>query len=218
MKVFKRVGLILFFVLSAVSISAQEFQFGILFDPAITWLRSDVADVTRDRARTGFDLGLVIDRYFSENYAISTGVSLLNIGGTLKYDNEFSLHTKDENVVIAPGGKVKYKIQYFKIPAALKFKTHMMGRMVYSANVGLDLMVRMAARADYNDVSNAKVNKEIKLFNVGWHFGGGVQYSLGGDTSVFGGLSYMNTFMDMTKPSHEKITSNNLMLRIGVLF
>jgi hypothetical protein len=53
---------------------------------------------------------------------------------------------------------------------------------------------------------------------LGWHFGVGAQYSLGQEASIFGGLSFMNIFTDMTKPSHDRITSENLMLKIGMMF
>ena len=212
--------IILFFATG--SLSGQGFKFGILIDPTVTWLRSDVKDITRDKARLGIDVGMSVDYFFSENYAFTTGISIFNMGGTLKYDNGLTLYTKGGNAAIAPGGKVKYKVSYIKIPAAMKFVTVEIGRITYSANLGLDPMIRVSTRVNYqtgdNDVKNVKANKETKLFNFGWHFGLGAQYSLGDETSIFGGLSFMNTFFDITKPQHDKITSNNLMLRIGVMF
>ena len=196
----------------------QGFKFGVLFDPTITWLRSDVSDVSRENARIGFDLGMSADYYFSQNYAVSSGVSLFNMGGTLNYADGIILNTKDGNISVAKNGNVKYKVQYIKIPAAFKFKTHMIGRIVYSANLGFDPMIRVSTRASYSDVKNVKANKETKLFNFGCHFGVGAHYSLGEDASIFGGLSFMNTLVDMTKPAHDKITSNNLIFRIGVMF
>ena len=216
---YRKIGMIFILFLATGSLFGQGFKFGILLDPAITWLRSDVPDVSRDKARMGFDLGMSIDRHFATNYAFATGISLFNTGGTLKYNNGITMHPKGGNVDIEPGGKVKYKIQYIKIPAALKFKSHMIGRFIYSVNLGFDPLVRVSAKANFNEEkSTNSVNGEIKLFNLGWHFGGGVQYSLGEDFSLFGGLSFLNTFMDMTKPNHEKVTSGNFFFRIGVMF
>ena len=196
----------------------QVFRFGIHLDPMMTWLRSDVKDVTRDRARIGWDIGMIADCYFSRNYAFSSGVSLLNTGGSLRYARGITLTTNDGKAEVAPGGTVKYQVQYVKIPAAMKFKTGQIGRFTYSANLGLDLMTRVATRVNFDDAKRIKANKETKLLNLGCHFGGGAQYSLGGDASVYGGISFMNTFLDMTKPSHDKITSNNLVVRIGIMF
>jgi len=195
-----------------------QVKFGVFFDPTITWLRSDVKDVIPSRARLGFDLGMSADLYFARNYAIASGISLFNTGGTLKYINGTQIGTKNGNVRVEPFDNVKFNVQYIKIPIALKFKTHMIGRFIYSANLGFDPMIRASANADFKDEKNAKVNDEIKLLNMGWHFGVGAQYSFGGEFALFGGLSFMNTMMDMTKPARDHITSNNLILRVGIMF
>ena len=209
------VGL-LFFAMGLVS--GQGVKFGIKFDPTITWLRSDVKEVMPYRAYLGFDLGMTVDNYFSKNYAFATGISLFNTGGTLKYLKAIELFTKDGKIKIEPGDNVKYKVQYVKVPIAMKFKTHMIGRFVYSANLGFDPMIRISGRADFYNEKSANVNDEIKFLNAGWHFGGGAHYSLGGEVALFFGLSYMSAFMDMTKPAFDMITSNNLFYRIGIIF
>ena len=218
---YRKISIIVILFLATGSVFGQVFRFGVLFDPTITWLRSDVKDVIRDKARIGLDIGMTADYYFSRNYAFSSGISLFNIGGTLKYINGVSLNTKDEKVTITPGGKVKYMVQYVKIPVAMKFKTAEIGRITYSADLGFDPMIRVSTRVNFYEselVKKVKATKESKFFNLGCHFGGGAQYSLGGDASIFAGFSFMNTFLDMTRQSHAKITSNNLILRIGVMF
>jgi len=215
---FKSYTLIILF-LASTSVFGQGVKFGIFFDPVVTWWKSDVSDVMVEKARLGFDFGMSADCYFSENYAFATGISLFNTGGTLKYlHNDLTLYTNDGKVEIASGSTVKYKIQYVKIPVALKFKTHRIGRFVYSTNLGFDPMVRVSTRVDFNGLENVTANKETNLFNLGWHFGAGAQYSLGGDVAVFGGLSFMNTFIDITRPAHDNITSNHLGFRIGIMF
>ena len=215
---FRKNSILLIVLLTTGSVSAQ-IRFGVHIDPLITWLRSDVNDVTRDKARLGFDLGMSGDIYFARNYAFVTGISLFNTGGTLRYEEGIdNFRTKKEYISVAKGGTVKYKMQYVKMPAAIKFKTHPIGRMVYSVNLGFDPMFRVLARADINGVDVGKINKEVKLLNMGWHFGFGTQYSLGQEAAIFGGLSFMNIFTDMTKSSPDKITSGNLMFKIGMMF
>ena len=185
----------------------QGVKLGVHFDPAIVWFQSDVKDVKAGNPDVGFDFGLSVDRFFARNYAFSTGLSLYNIGGTLIYKNGIDdKNTKD---------KVLYKMQYIKIPIALKLRTHMIGRFVYSANLGFDPMMRVSAKAEIN---KDKVNEEISFFNMGWHFGIGTSYSLGGEAAICVGLKFMNTFIDMTPRASDNITSKNLFLCIGVLF
>ena len=210
-------------LLATGSVFGQDIRFGVFFDPVVTWWKSDVSDVTVEKARLGFDFGMSADYYFAKNYAFATGISLYNTGGTLKYLHpDRVLYTRDGNVPVEPGGTVTYKIQYVKVPVAFKFKTHRIGRFVYSTHLGFDPMIRVSTHVGLNDLNNdlkkVSANKETKLFNLGWHFGAGAQYSLGGELAVFGGLQYMNTFVDITKPAHDKITSNNLFLRIGIMF
>jgi len=204
----------------------QGFKFGVFFDPTVSWLQSDVKDVTPGSIRLGFDFGMSVDYFFAENYAFASGISIFNTGGTLKYvDRKDRFYLRDENEVIflSPNSDVKYNIQYVKIPVALKFKTHLIGRMVYSANLGFDVMFRTSSNADLTDTNKIfhekiNANKEIKLLNLGWHFGGTASYHLGGDASIYGGLAYMDTFSDITTPSRDMITSKNLFFRIGILF
>jgi len=216
---FRKIGMVIVLFLVTGSVFGQGFKFGILFDPTITWLRSDVKDVIPDQARLGFDFGLSADYYFARNYAFATGISLFNTGGTLLYVNGvLNFRTRNGNIEIASGDKIKYKVQYIRIPVAIKLKTHMIGRFIYSVNIGFDPMIRVSAGADFNKEKSIRVNDEINFLNMGWHFGGGAQYSLGGEVSLFGGISLMNTFADMTRPMHDRITSNNLTLRIGIMF
>ena len=199
-------------------------KFGVLFDPTITWFRSDNMNVTPEKAHTGFNLGMSVDHYFANNYAFTTGVSLFNTGGTLKYANRIERFSTKNNIAsIAPDSEIKYRIQYVKIPVALKFKTHRIGRYVYFANLGFNPMVRTWAKASFTDennerYNNASVTKEVNLFNAGWFFGGGGSYSLGGDAAFFVGISFMSTFFDTTTMSRDVITSRNLSLSVGVLF
>ncbi len=214
----KKYGIAAFLCFISFSSFGQGVKLGVFFDPTITWLKSDVSDVHRAKARMGFDFGLMVDYYFAPNYAFSTGLSLFNVGGTLRYDNGITLHTRDGNEEIPSGGTVKYKVQYIKLPIALKLKTHRIGRFVYYANLGFDPMVKVSAKANYGDEKNIGAGDEIKTFNIGFHIGGGVEYSLGQEASLMFGLTYMNLFADMTSPSHDKISANNLIFRIGVNF
>ena len=216
---FRKISIIIVLFLNASIVFGQGAQFGILFDPAVIWLQSDDKNIIPDEPRLGFDIGMSADFYFAQNYAFATGLSLLNTGGTLKYMNGTSWHTKEnDTIIINPREDVKYKLQYVKIPVGLKFKTHMIGRMVYSANLGFDIMVRASSRADFRDEKNANVNNAMNLFTLGWHFGIGTMYSLGGDAGIFFGLSYLDTFLDITQSEKYKITSKSLFLRIGMIF
>lgn len=196
----------------------QNFRLGVFLDPSISWLKPDVPGIQYEKSRLGLDIGLSTDYYFAGNYAVASGISLFTTGGTLKYTNGITLHVKgnDENTV-PPGEKVQYKIQYLKIPAALKLRTHQIGRFVYSANLGLDPMIRLIARGNYLTCENITISKEIKPLALAYHIGGHVEYSLGRDVALMFGIKYMNIFTDVTSPN-DRITVNSIMLKVGVSF
>ena len=208
--------LIVFFC--SCQVFGQGIKFGVHFDPALVWFQSNVNDIIPQKTHLGFDLGMSVDYFFAQNYAFATGISLFNTSSTLKYASGTILRTPTDNLQVSPADDVKYRIQYVKIPIALRFKTHRIGRMIYSANLGCDPLIRATSHIDFRDNKNIDANSEVKLFNLGWHFGGKAAYSLGGEAAIFGGLSFMNTFLDITTPTYDKITSKNLMLQLGVLF
>lgn len=219
----KRLYIIIILLFAAeYTIGQGRLKFGVLFDPTITWLQSDNMNVTPKKIHAGFNFGVSVDYYFANNYAFATGVSLFNTGGTLTYtDGVARFRTNQDEVSIKPGSDITYRIQYVKIPLGLKFKTHRIGRYVYFANLGVNPMARALARADFTDENDKEydsvnVNNEVNFFNMGWFFGGGASYSLGGNAAIFAGINFMSTFIDMT--SRDFITSRNLSLRIGVLF
>jgi hypothetical protein len=53
---------------------------------------------------------------------------------------------------------------------------------------------------------------------MGYHFAGGMEYNLVGNTSLMIGVSYMNGFTDVTQNSDEKTVMHAFELRIGILF
>jgi len=218
--------LIVLLFLGSKSMFGQGYKLGVFFNPTLTWLQSDDKDVVPGNIRMGFDFGMSLDYFFTENYAFASGLSMFNTGGTLNYKNRtdrFRVRDESEEVFLSQNCDVKYNIQYVKIPAGLKFKTHLIGRMVFSANLGIDVMFRTSSSADFIDINKIhhdkiNANKEINSLNLGWHFGGAASYHLGGEAAIYGGLSFMDTFTDITTPARDMITSQNLFLRIGFMF
>ena len=215
----KKVYVLIAFCVMLPSVFGQgNFKVGVSFEPSVAWLKSDVSDVNPEKAKLGFSFGVTTDLYFASNYAFATGISLLSTGGTLSYDKGIILKSKNNNIIVGNGENVKYNVRYIKIPLGLRLKTHQIGRMTYFADLGFDPMVKISARADHGNDKNVRIGEEVKAFNIGFHAGGGVEYSLGEEASLIFGLTYMNLFADMTSTSHDKITSNNLLFRIGIIF
>lgn len=198
----------------------QELRFGIVADPQIGWLVSDITKVQKDGANLGVNVGLIMDKYFAENYAITTGLSITNLGGKLLYQDSVFFETNTEEVGLEENSSVNYKLQYLKVPIGLKFKTNEIGYLTYYAQLGLDGYINVKARMDSesNDFVNENISKNINLFHLDYFIGAGAEYSLGGNAAITFGIIYANGFVDITDHETDKITIGNVALRLGIMF
>jgi hypothetical protein len=168
------------------------------------------------------------DFHFAKNYAFSSGIALFTTGGTLRYHSETELKTASSTFVLQSNSDVLYKLQYVTVPVGLKMSTPVIGRFRYYADLGFDPMIRVRAKSDFSFYDFAtsahsihkdvNVKPNIRLFALGYHLGGGLCYPIGGDAAIVGGFTFMNLFTGITKDHSSKITSNHILLRIGMFF
>jgi hypothetical protein len=201
----------------------QGLQFGIFVDPQVAWMSSDNNEVTSNGSRIGFNFGLALHNFFTENYAFTTGISLNHVGGKLRHADSTFFRTQEGVDTLLPGTTISYKLQYLNVPIGLTLKTNEIGYMTYFAQLGIDVQFNLKAVGDEsNGFEDEKINDEVNLFNLGYHFGIGMEYSLGGNTSIVLGLSFSQSLIDVTKDfanqPEDRIVLNNLALRVGVNF
>jgi len=202
---------------------AQKMSFGIVANPQVSWIRPDITKVERAGAKMGLNFGLNADFFFAKNYAFHTGLLINNTGGKLEFKDTINFYTTDSTFRIDPGSTIKYKLQYIDIPLGLKFKTKQLGYFTYYGQLGITAQVKVAARGsnDDYDINDAGISDEIGLFSVGYHIGGGMEYSLGGTTAILVGFKYTNGFVDITKDKNkvsDKSVLNAIAIQIGILF
>jgi len=205
----------------------QRIGLGIHIDPAISWFSSDIEAIKNHGARPGFNFGLTFNRYFSPNYSFSTGINILNAGGRLsgKDTTLFELSKLETRVVkVSPNELVTYKIQYLSIPLGLRLQTNQIGYLTIFTDLGIDPKVVIGGEVDIPslDIKGEKATSELKLFNLSYHITAGMEYSIGGNTSMVLGLTFDNNFLDITKDNglqpSDKISHKLLLFRAGVNF
>lgn len=199
---------------------AQVWKFGISANPQVSWLFPDVKTIKTDGAGFGIRAGLIADKYFAKNYAISTGVAISSFGGRLHYRDSLFYQVHEDEVFIPSGSSIKYSLQYVEVPLTLKLKTNEIGYITYFADLGFTGQVLIKAKG--NDSSKAleedNIYDELRLFNLGYNFGAGIEYSLGGDAALLIGAKWINGFTDITSRKNEKVTTGILQLRVGFMF
>jgi opacity protein-like surface antigen len=121
---------------------------------------------------------------------------------------------------VSPGDMVIYKLQYINVPIGMKFTTREIGYTRIYAKLGLGGHFNIKSHADINslDIENESLRDEIEFFNVSYHIGAGVQYSLGGQTALVGGFEYRHRFIDIASSPEFIALLNSLSLRLGILF
>jgi hypothetical protein len=219
---------LLFLSVSNISINAQQkIGFGLHIDPVISWFSSDIKEVKNQGSRPGFNFGLTYNNYFSPNYSFSAGISLLNAGGRLvSSDTTFIEFTnvKYKNAIVLPGESVVYKISYLAFPVGLKLQTNQIGYVTFFSDIGLDPKIVIGGNLDVPSlgISSEKALNSIRMFNLSYHITAGIEYSLGGTTSLVFGLNFDNNFLDITKDTgskpFDKISHKLLGFRIGINF
>ena len=216
--------LLLILLLLPGKIIAQKISFGVFADPVISWFSSDDKATVNKGARAGFNFGFTFNKYFAENYAFSTGLSLTSAGGKLANSDTILMTFNNFSQKVAPNQPVVYKIQYLNLPIGLKFKSNQIGYFTIFSDIGIDPKVVVGGKVDIPSVpiSGEVALKELNRFNLSYHIMAGIEYSLGGSTAMVLGLGYENNFLDVTKDINnqpiDRITHNILKIRIGVNF
>ncbi len=200
----RKITMLLFapFLFSA-SLMAQGFQFGLKANPVVYWAKAESKDIKVTAANEGmvlgFSYGLYGEKQISPNYAVS--VAIFHHMNGLKYS------VTDTNG--ATKAVVNHKLQHVTIPFSMIMRTNEIGYMTYFARFGGLLSVAVKSKGSATIGSNTYDNLTLKYnpVGLGMLIAVGGQYSLGGKTSVVGGVRFENYFTDITTT---KTISNNL--------
>jgi hypothetical protein len=215
---------ILFFLLIvnfSFSYGQSKLRLGVHLDPMASWLSPKTNRIEKDGARPGINGGLMVEYYFHPNYGLVTGLNLGVWGGNILYNDSVDIKTGDNSSVgLRSGSTVAYNLSYISIPVGLKLKTNEIGYFTYFAELGFNQQFNIGSRATStgNGLNKDNVPKETNLLNMAYYFGGGVEYNVGGQTSLVAAVFFTNGFVDVLSNNNHKAILNALIFRIGVLF
>lgn len=210
----------IFILFISISVFSQETKFGVFVDPQISWFSPESRDVSSDGIVLGINGGLSLEKYFQKNYAFVTGLSIGTLGGKMLFDSAQTLTVYEEDITLDPDEVINYKLQYITIPLGLKLKSNQIGYTSFYVNVGFTNQYNISAKGSTGNsdkLNKDSIREEIGRFNIGYHFGGGIEYALGEDTSVTCGVIYHNGFIDVTTDSPVTY-SRVLSVRFGIIF
>lgn len=197
-------------------VHAQKLHMGLKVQPQVGFATSDTDKYTSSGSKFAFDFGLIADYMFAENFGFGSGLSVSGQGFKMQYAGN------KDTVVTAT-----YKLQYIQIPLTIKFKTNKIGELKYWGNFGVGADVNIKSKADFIKTAasgtevSAGTNKDVKnisFFRASLLVGAGVEYEVGGNASLIGGIQYSNGFSDINTQSEAKFINSYIGLTVGVIF
>lgn len=222
----KKLLILLIISVYSVGASAQEynkFKMGFKATPNFSWIqpKDKYIDSEGTLARAGF--GFIADVFFAENYAIGTGINIINNGGRISYLRDVSYTPAGEE----NAGRFivrqtrEFKTRYLEIPLTFKLRTNEIGYITYWGQFGLGLGVNIGSSADDTwdfelervssdgsiswdktevpsfDDENINITSDVGVARVSLIMAAGIEYNLSGSTSVLVGLEFNNGFTNL---------------------
>jgi hypothetical protein len=233
--------LLLFLLVSVKSANAQtpKFRLGLKTAANIGWITAKSKAIEKNGMNAGFAFGIMSDYQFQQNYSLNTEILILRLNGSITYKDDLSV---SGDSLTYTGVNFAYKVQYIEIPLSIKFKTKEIGNMTYWANFGLAPAFSIDAKLDQtgnlpqkfidDDPTDIPVNKsdgdafefsnfedDVFAVRVPLIIGGGIEYNLSGNTSIYAGFRSNNGFTDMfVKDKKVSGTNSYVSIDLGLFF
>ncbi|MEZ5069816.1 MAG: porin family protein [Bacteroidales bacterium] len=213
-------SLLIFITLGTWASAQKPMAFSAHVDPQFGWFTSDEEDVLPGGTLFHLQAGLDMDYFFAPNYALSLGLGITNLGGGLIYNDSISLLSKSDTLWVAGGRDIKHQLQYIEIPLGIKLKTEELGYTTFYLKAGFTPMVRINAFASTDDkrLDKEDIEASTPLFNLGYHIGAGVEYTLGGSTALVGGFRWSAGLTDVTGNDLANVNYRLFSVQIGLIF
>ncbi|WBA41592.1 porin family protein [Hymenobacter canadensis] len=185
---------------SAATASAQV-EIGLKLSPSITNLRTESPSTLgfkNEKSKLTIGGGLVVDYFFGENYAFSSGLQLVGKGGTISYFDPNTSRRQEQ----------KIGMQYLEVPLTVKLFTNDIttDTKLYfqlGGSVGGAIAAKINGEKRYTDPGNnnteTKASDHIIIPEAAVLAGLGVEYQVGQSTKVFAGLSYHRGLLNIDK-------------------
>jgi hypothetical protein len=216
----RKIALIITLLCIISGVYAQKVQMGLKFNPNLGWFKVDnKTNIENNGLGIGFSYGLIIDYHFLENVALCIEPAHLF----------YNPSSKGTDTSTTFSDNVKWKIQYIEIPLSLKMMTNQIGKFKYFGKIGISTSIKTTAKLE-----DKKTTSSVGLFDFALLIGGGIHYSLGGNTALLLGATFHNGLASINKDkpfavlngsviqnlplTDVKLKSSFVTLDIGILF
>ena len=201
------VGLMLAMSLTA-SAQYKGFAFGFKVGPNWGWTGSTTGAAVSQGARTGFDLGVVAEYYFADNYALVSGINVDFVGGKYMFDRARMVtdSLNPEGYLEVYGVNRIYKSTLYEIPLMLKMETNDLGNLPLRAYAQVGGGIGYAQKVKVKDAIPSEgietpaewgiTDREFSNIRVSLKIGAGAQYAVDESTRIFAGFYFSHDFIN----------------------
>lgn len=217
-----------------------QVKIGVRIAPQLTWSKPDNKSTETNGTRVNLAYGLMLDYFFTDNYALGTEFSIGTFGTNLNLDKDkFTTIVHNGNSYTSTESlKYDYQLRYIQVPLLLKMRTKEIGYLRYYAEFGVGAGFLIRSKADISmdqfNLENVNVNEpddedkfqinpthysdKVSSFRGSLIIGAGIQYNMFGNSMLVAGLRYDNGFTSFTQDDRWKTSLNYVALNVGVLF
>ncbi len=209
----------------------SNFQLGAKISPNISWLKTNAQDFSNDGSSVKFSWGFLADFQFAPKYFFSTGFNINSTGGKIIYP----YINKVDSISTLGSLHRSINVRYIEIPLSIKMKTRQFGYLTYFGQIGMGFGMRLNANANDDFYANGsstaiskndiKIEDQINFLRLSMILAAGVEYNLGGSTSLFGALTFNNGFTNILNYKNNvpanvdaDASSNSFEFTIGIIF
>ena len=225
--------LLIISMVSAVFVGANaqpgNVRLGIKLGPTIDWASSGSTAATNDGIRLGGNLGLVCDYYFTDNVAVSSGVSF----NLLRLKYTFIDYRRAEDFLEETNISVSRRLNAtnIEIPLKAKFRVDVVDSFKAYAEVGAGLSLNCKDYGkdsysfywtSYEGQNYVDCTNQYRPLQLSMIFGLGAEYEINRNLSIFAQLTFDHAFSNAFVNALEKQTgsilrNNYIGIEVGVM-
>ena len=212
----------------------QKFNFGLRFNPLLSFLKVDEEGREGQGPQLGFSYGAMGQYNFARNYSLVLELKLVHLNGAYSLDVRDSVLKKTVEAVW------DLRTQYLEIPLLLKMETNQIGYTTFFGTFGISNGILTKAKAGL-EVDGTVVDDDLSLADyergqpvdadryvdfdyakpwphrVGLIIGGGLEYAFTSSTSAYGSVTFNNGVITRAVRD-ESIKNAYVALNLGILF
>lgn len=196
----KKILLTLLAVGACAGAASAQVEIGLKISPSITSLRTDAPSqygFSNEGSKASIGGGIVLDYFFGQNYAFSTGLLLTGKGGSISFADPATGRREEQ----------KLSLQYLELPLTVKLFTNDIAtdtKLYFQLGGSLNGAIAGRINGNKRYVSPATGREDKALDHVitpdaAVLLGVGTEYQLGQSTKVFAGVGYHRGLVNIEK-------------------